>query len=210
MLEELLSDLRAELGAEVSWCFPDAPHPARGPASPFTRRRWPEVPCFEWWNAVRHADGRCEYEGFEPSLERAAAKLREDGPFDVLLGYSQGAVLATLLASWALASGAVSPASLAVVLLSSGPRPRDARLRGRLGAPIDLPCCLVDGGDSDLSLAFRDDVRELWSPGRRQLWSHVEGHVPPTRRSPEVLSAVAHFVRGGAQSVASGAPGAAG
>ncbi|KAF1350672.1 serine hydrolase FSH [Delphinella strobiligena] len=51
---------------------------------------------FAWW---RMREVGCEYWGLETGLEALAEVLREEGPFDGVLGFSQGAGAAAMVAS---------------------------------------------------------------------------------------------------------------
>lgn len=74
----------------------DAPHAATGEAQPEVAAMF-EPPYFQWWNAQTITrDGKevsC-YEGWEASIEAVKNRMRQDGPFDGVLGFSQ--VLPTL------------------------------------------------------------------------------------------------------------------
>jgi len=107
-----------------------------------------------WWHARERVQGPAAsewaYDGFEVSLSLVSAVLKEQGPFDCLLGFSQGATLAalSLLALWDNAPRA------AVVI--SGFRPRDPSLVARLALPPPL-----------LPPHPRNTVRTLHVVGRR-------------------------------------------
>jgi pimeloyl-ACP methyl ester carboxylesterase len=96
--EETLGDL-------VEFHVMDAPHPASGPVPPDVLAFFPDVPYREWWNATERADpdgsGRktMTYVGLEESLARVKREFDERGPFDGVLGFSQGATLTTILAA---------------------------------------------------------------------------------------------------------------
>ena len=93
------------LGDIVEFHVMDAPHPASGPVPPDVLAFFPDVPYREWWNATERADpdasGRktMTYVGLEGSLERVEREFDERGPFDGVLGFSQGATLTTILAA---------------------------------------------------------------------------------------------------------------
>ena len=73
--------------------FPDAPHAARGPPTddnPF------DGPWFEWWDAVRTRDG-WRYDGADETLALVARLLATGAPYDGVLGFSQGCILASIV-----------------------------------------------------------------------------------------------------------------
>lgn len=193
MLADFLEDVRRSLGEHVDWTFPDAPHPARRPPSPYVERRWPGQPSFEWWNADTGDDGVVTYHGADRSLSQLAALLASHGPFDLLVGYSQGATLSALLTSRALADPELGRQAFGtrpwrVVLFNSGPPPRDPRLRAALQEPLDVSSLHLPGGPRDPTQAVHQAALALWAaPGRRVL-AHREGHQPPTAdHSPQVI-----------------------
>jgi len=53
----------------------------------------------EWWDAVEGADGSWTYHGLEDSLRYLDHLFATQGPFDGVLGFSQGGCLAALLAA---------------------------------------------------------------------------------------------------------------
>ncbi|KAK2757977.1 hypothetical protein FQN54_004383 [Arachnomyces sp. PD_36] len=57
-----------------------------------------EIDSFAWWRRSNTADPP-EYLGLEEGLGEVARVLREEGPFDGIIGFSQGAALAGMVAS---------------------------------------------------------------------------------------------------------------
>ncbi|KAI1308176.1 hypothetical protein EDD11_004331 [Mortierella claussenii] len=54
----------------------------------------PEATPYGWWTSTQD---RCAYKGFEESLSGLRELLEKQGPFDGVLGFSQGASMASLL-----------------------------------------------------------------------------------------------------------------
>jgi len=77
-----LSPLASSLDAVADFVCVDAPALADGD--------------FGWWHATEDAAG-VRYRGFTKSREALTAYCAEHGPFDGVLGFSQGAALAALL-----------------------------------------------------------------------------------------------------------------
>merc|ERR1711871_1677302 len=73
----------------------DAPHPASGPPQAQVAAFFPDVSYFQWWDAIDEADGK-RYVGLQETVSYVASKLRRSR-YDALLGFSQGAIVATLL-----------------------------------------------------------------------------------------------------------------
>jgi pimeloyl-ACP methyl ester carboxylesterase len=81
----------------------DAPHLASG-AVPADVASFFEPPYREWWNAMG-AGKNLEYVGLDESLASIDAFVAAHGPFDGVLGFSQGATLTGMLAAAGLAQG---------------------------------------------------------------------------------------------------------
>jgi predicted esterase len=98
--------LRAALGDDVAeFVYLDAPNLARGPTDPVVELHHAnDAPFYEWWDVLPaevdyDVETKWTYmlQHHEETLEFVAAKMKEHGPFDVVVGFSQGAVLLTLL-----------------------------------------------------------------------------------------------------------------
>ena len=119
---------RARTGAlrkalKADFHFPTAPHPATAAfvdGSDADTRGTPTA----WWNAAesdKRPSTSAKYEGYAESIDFVRTVIETDGPFDGVLGFSQGATIATLLC---LASASAPPFRFAI--LFSGFFPRDA------------------------------------------------------------------------------------
>ncbi|XP_038615414.1 esterase OVCA2 [Tachyglossus aculeatus] len=116
--------------------------------------------------------------GLEEALETVRAALRQHGPFDGLLGFSQGAALAALVCALGQAGDPRFPPPRFVILVS-GFRPRGDRLSPPLlRAPVELPSLHVLG-EADRVIPARES-RELAAcfPGAVCL-VHPGGHFVP-------------------------------
>ena len=118
---------RARTGAlrkaiKADFHFPTAPHPATAAfvdGSDADTRGTPTA----WWNAAecdKRPSTSAEYEGYAESVDFVRTVIETEGPFDGVLGCSQGAPIATLLC---LASASAPPFRFAI--LFSGFFPRD-------------------------------------------------------------------------------------
>jgi len=74
----------------VEIIFVDAPNPASGPI-PDDVAAFFKPPYFEWWNANRNADGTWRYDNAAVSLAFLEDVAKLHGPFDGIMGFSQGA-----------------------------------------------------------------------------------------------------------------------
>lgn len=89
----------ASLGDLVEFtCEPDG-NPASGDIPKEVSMFFPDDQYFEWWNAMKDEDCKTEYVGIEKSFGKVEKSWETRGPFDGVLGFSQGATLTTLLAA---------------------------------------------------------------------------------------------------------------
>lgn len=90
-----------QLGDLVEITFVDAPHAARGPSSPDVTLAFGNQPFYEWWDARQAENGDWRFHGWSESKAFVEKFLREHGPFDGFLGFSQGGILASALLAMA-------------------------------------------------------------------------------------------------------------
>ena len=130
-----------------------------------------------WWNTRDDARPAISgaYVGLEASVDRVKRCVADDGPFDGVLGFSQGATLAALLCL-------AEPDLFRFAVCFAGFLPRDATVRAPFDAATAAPNLTPTFhcfGDSDasvppdvasaLSACFADPV----------LFTHPGGHVVP-------------------------------
>ncbi|KAL1530312.1 hypothetical protein AB1Y20_001222 [Prymnesium parvum] len=160
-------------------------------------------PYFGWWN-VHMPDGtsvnkpsdyhdqldtareryHLKYAGVEDAMRKIEDHISAHGPFDILLGFSQGAILTSLLTAHCLQRkrvGGLGP-SWAMNVLVCGMIPRDKHWIDLMEQqPINFPACIVIGK--------RD---RFFSDGRRlaelyvepELFEHQGGHEFPASTDP--------------------------
>lgn len=194
--------VRKQLRATCEFYFVDAPHDVTGAfgregelgASDASPRAWftsaenaranATTSTDEGW--TRPAMSR-EYDGWDASLDVLRENLRENGPFDGILGFSQGSTAAAA----ALADVEELRSSVKFVVLVAGFEPRDARMVASMNAraPFSMPSLHVHG-DSDV-LITRERMSELaarFDASRREFFFHDGSHGVPT--------ALAKFIKG--------------
>ncbi|OQS02397.1 serine hydrolase (FSH1) [Thraustotheca clavata] len=142
-------------------------------------------PYYEWWDHVEHpatdtTPKRSEYVGIERSLSFLQGQVDVLGPFDAVLGFSQGAAMTTLLTANYLAQGKSAPYQ--AVVLVCGLLPRD-------GMPKNL---LVDNkyllkipslhilGEKDAIFKWGQHLVEAYESSSRHIYIHPDGHKFPT------------------------------
>lgn len=156
----------------------------------------------EWYNARDGDDGTKVLDGLDGTLEFIKEFiLKQDEPFDAVMGHSQGAQLAAILTlllesdkTWLPKYG--MPWKLLVLLSPPNPFDTEATLADRVKkhGRIKTPSLHVYGGEKDYTLAgskamrlkhFGEDsttVREF---------SHDEGHFGPDDNEEKCLELVA-------------------
>ena len=132
--------LRTSTKAIAEYHFLDAPFPATAAflAGGSADDRGEMLSWWQWEDAERAATST-EYLGLETTLERVRSCLAEHGPFDGVLGFSQGATLAALLCLR-------PPRAFRFAVLISGFVPRDPAHASYFEAPpLPLPSLHVIG-----------------------------------------------------------------
>ena len=95
------SRLRSCFGpSNLELVFVNGPHISPGPAEPALASIVP-APFHEWWDSVNIAPEGApkdyRYNGVEETLTAIQSTLEQEGPFDLVVGFSQGGILATML-----------------------------------------------------------------------------------------------------------------
>lgn len=128
-------------------------------------------PYCRWWDASD--DGRV-YHGWEQTRELVAPIL-ERAPLGII-GFSQGAILATALAALAQ-HGQLPP--IAYVILIAGRPPRADLITPFLGEPIRIPSLHVWGTNDVMARDSCPDLVERFDAGQREVvtWDGTH-HIP--------------------------------
>lgn len=143
---------------------------------------------FGWWHAV---DAERRYDGWARTREAIVAAFARRGPFDGVLGFSQGAALAGLLVGLRAPDGTPTPErplAFGVAILASGFPARDPEL-AQLYARADsyaLPSLhLVGRADAVVPAASTRALADRFA--RPTIVEHAGGHVVPA--TPAVIEA---------------------
>mmetsp|Transcript_3751 Transcript_3751/g.10629 ORF Transcript_3751/g.10629 Transcript_3751/m.10629 type:complete len:228 (+) Transcript_3751:353-1036(+) len=192
---------------EAEVVYLDAPHPASGPAYDEVLQFF-EPPFYEWWNAVEagsgkvasSGDGEWTYQGLHASLAFVEGFMREHGPFDGLMGFSQGASVAALVALMQRnGKGFQGLPPLKFLLLFAGGRSRDPALKplyeaaatdanARISCPV-----FVTVGEQDPHKAGIEAI--LPCCAKPTVFRHPQGH-QVARLPQEEQSKLAAILRG--------------
>ena len=167
------SNLASTIHQHAELHYLDAPHHAPHDAVAALPERFRAVvgtPNLQWWNAVDHEDGTCSYEGCDVTLAHVADHMRQHGPYDGVLGFSQGGSLAHLLASLQRQSGPRGPADFSFVVCIAARLSRDtshaALMKGAAAEPLDIGGLVLLGEeDTTVPPALTEDlIRTIREP----------------------------------------------
>ena len=119
--------------------------------------------------------------------------LASHGPFDVVVGFSQGCIMATMLAGALRSEGEVPDWSLSV--LFNGMPPRDKKICQSLVAPLEHPAAICIFGRADEFYQYGRPLEGIYS--QCTVLEHSGGHRVPSSSSrndddgAQVLAAIA-------------------
>ncbi|RLN49052.1 hypothetical protein BBJ29_006209 [Phytophthora kernoviae] len=164
----------------------DAPWVASGPAPELVRSFYgANGPFYQWWDAVkRDEDHSYRYDGYEHSLDFLTGQVQALGPVDALLGFSQGAAVATLLTAHYLATYGYVPWKVCVLVGGFYPRSQETQelldlAKTGVDGAIDVPSVHVIGKADPLAPKSEKLVRSFTATRRVKL-EHEEGHKFPS------------------------------
>jgi hypothetical protein len=179
-----------QLGVEL--VCPDAPHVCADGVVDRLYAVWDQprqpAPYCAWWDASD--DGRT-YRGWDATLD-SIVPLLDDGPLGIL-GFSQGAILATALAALSQ-HGQLPP--IAYVILVAGRAPRADVITPYLSEPLRTRSLHVWGENDQLSRDASRDLVERFAPETRTVATWDGAHTLPTSGTA-AANAIAHFVTSG-------------
>jgi hypothetical protein len=199
-----------------------------------------KAPYFQWWDthddtgAVSHKDAfqhkrRVWYTGLSESLGRILNEIEQNGPFDLLLGFSQGAMFSTLLTL--LFSRRDHPITREIspevadytgempwnmVCLVAGCKPRLTELQPLMedGFTMPLPSVHIVG-ETDFMVELARQQLALWGEGSTAgngaaqctLLEHPAGHQFPRANEKELYANWAAAILAHTTSAVEGASG---
>eukprot|EP00300_Choanocystis_sp_HF-7_P026679 c3037_g1_i1.p1 GENE.c3037_g1_i1~~c3037_g1_i1.p1 ORF type:complete len:227 (+),score=34.00 c3037_g1_i1:80-682(+) len=165
------TNLQTSLQGISSFHFLDGPLQAEGKAE--GQRAW--------WELVKHDDNDFTYEGIEKSLELITQTYATHGPFDGVLGFSQGAGLAGLLL--AMQSTSPQPWNFKFAIFVGGFRFRQRGWQALAEqAPFNVPTLHV-AGEKDQVIPVAASQRFATLFVNPTQYVHGGGHVVPQRQA---------------------------
>lgn len=194
--------IRGELKKYCSFATMDAPilvqpaseNPATIPSSTANERaRSPPLPCMSggrsWYDFSHYTcdpDSKVktyQYEGVEEALDAVAAFCQSNGPFDGIMAFSQGCVIATLwLARLQREPQRLPPCMQGIkfCVLVSGLLPHDPKYRAYIEAARPIPVASLHCfGTTDAIVPnhLTQQLASVYEPAMMQQASHDGGHV---------------------------------
>ncbi|OQR98316.1 serine hydrolase (FSH1)-like protein [Achlya hypogyna] len=188
VLQVQMVGLQQALGGKdgVEFVSLNAPFPAKGPAHAEVETFFGKAGhYYEWWDHVEEpatdtTPKRNHYVGFPRSLAFLQGQVDALGPFDAVLGFSQGAAMTTLLTAHYLAQGAVP---YKAVMLFCGLLPRDAMPEALRIADgnyhLNIPSLHVLG-EVDPIFSWGQKLVGAYESSTRNVYIHPDGHKFPT------------------------------
>ncbi|KIZ03275.1 hypothetical protein MNEG_4681 [Monoraphidium neglectum] len=193
----------------VEMVFVDAPNRARGKAPPDVAAAFPGRDYYEWFSTEgaeeNLAEFRLTYHGLENSEPFVEKIIMERGPFDGIIGFSQGAIMAAAVAAMQRGGGALQGAPrlrfacLFGAAFSEHPRHLEAFKNGR----VDLPTVHIIGHKDFIKEHSITLVRKFANP---IVIFHPRGHVIPRLEGPQLAVLRAFFSAMLQEGGGSGAP----
>lgn len=213
VLEFQTSALRHAFGSSAEFVYVNAPWTASGPVPDVVRLLFGDSgPYYQWWDYQAHSSDshshcccscstatrqRHSYDGFQRSLDYLTSQIDALGPFDALLGFSQGAAMATLLTAHYLSRSPSSSLSsfdslvpYKVCVLVAGfdpetPETLEMLLDGgwaSIEGALDVPSVHVVGTTDTVVNAFElQKLMQRFASSGRVRFAHDGGHEFPSR-----------------------------
>ncbi|GAQ79107.1 hypothetical protein KFL_000240390 [Klebsormidium nitens] len=156
---------------QLDMVFLDAPHQAAGPSDVAAVY---DPPYFEWANL---SDDRKEFRGIDDTIAYVTDYLTMHGPFDGLMGFSQGAIVSSILVALQQ-KGAVLQGvpPLRCCVFVGGGRSRAEAFRDLYETPIRCPSLHLIGDNDFMKLSSQKLASAFQNP---TVVRHPQGHVVP-------------------------------
>jgi len=199
--------LRKFLGAaETEWLFIDAPTPWQPlPGSPwpndqerseYERRLAQNKPFVQWYRTAVHGEGPSGgdiWEGVEDCVKHVWEYITKEAPIDVVVAFSQGSSMVSLLVEVMRRFGQAPPWRLSVFF--NGGNIDDGRFQFEAGQSSQVPTVYVGGRADPFGGYILGLVRGMYT--NLSVLEHDDGHSFPTTqpRANEVYEEVSALVR---------------
>ena len=167
---EDFSNFAASLSDLAQFSYLNAPHRCNEDAEskmPERLRRLLPPPYFEWWNSQQDPDGVYQYAGVEETLLHVDSHLASHGPYDGVLGFSQGGSLAHLLCLMQRQRSSSNGFRFGIIISARASRHSSHMelIHAAREAPLELPSLVIFGGkDTDVPEAQTRALMETLAP----------------------------------------------
>mmetsp|Transcript_5927 Transcript_5927/g.10594 ORF Transcript_5927/g.10594 Transcript_5927/m.10594 type:complete len:510 (+) Transcript_5927:236-1765(+) len=182
----------------------DPAYPASGPPYESVSSFYGEEgPYFEWWDMQQPSENEYVFKGLEHAVESTLAFIRKEGPFDAVVGFSQGGALLSLLEERVEREPKLLPVHMrwkCSVFVGAVPV-RDSAYRSMYSRKSLGSMCesLFLIGENDEYKRVLDKLHGFYAaaaPLTTTLIRYPEAHAPPTwRKSEEELRRAATCLR---------------
>ena len=183
-----LSALRQSLEKDgevvVDWHLLQSQRPASGPAAPDILTFFGEGTYWEWYDFSSSSSTKeSTLEGAESSLSQIMRYIDKNGPFDAILGFSQGSsVLGILTALYSTKKKSIIPWRISIHV--SGSLVRDTKYGPMLNnaaavAPIRHKSIFLIG-ETDYLTPRTYELTKIYEPSLQTIFTHKEGHKFPS------------------------------
>ena len=170
--------------------FLTSPRVCQDPAPEMLKQMYPnleQTDMREWINSSKNEDGTKTYAGLTECLELLQKFLQEQPAFDIIMGHSNGAVIASILALMLESSSDWLPPTKAFrgVVICNGPDAYDTEIslqeRVEKHGPIkNVKSLHVWGGETDFTWEGQQRLQKVHHPSGTIL-QHSKGHLLPTK-----------------------------
>ncbi|RLN63512.1 hypothetical protein BBJ28_00019487 [Nothophytophthora sp. Chile5] len=219
-------DLREALAGDTEFVFLDAPFEAAGPSDPIIEGRFASsAPFFEWWRnetvdgsdiplndaksslnvynkrTDESTDWYMSYAGLDEAMAFMDEQLQKHGPFDVVVGFSQGSVMHTILTMWYLKHRNTRLWKLSILVCSvrvGGVNCRDL-FEDEEGQEIQIPVPSVHiVGKKDPLYALSHQMTDMYADmvsSPKLVMEHEGGHrFPSAKGNPGFYKQLVDFI----------------
>lgn len=171
---------------DCEFVFANAPFSSELPVSPIVQQFFPDDPKCQWFEKIEHLDSGVRYRGLSRGLDHVAATLSDQGPFDGILGFSQGSALSLYTIAKQQhgelsVRGGHPPLQFAIII--AGFRPRDVDHHHLFGAPLTVPTLHIWGTHDVLKHKSEEVTKNCVSP---VVMTHKAGHKVPNMKTLDV------------------------
>lgn len=219
VMKDQTRELRALLGENAEFVFLDGTFEAVESSDPLIEQRYEaHKPFFEWWRLPSHTNGDDDiadtddysaqrtqrysdpentnwylfFDGVYETIEAIDAKIQALGPFDVVMGFSQGAILLTVLTMWYLKHHLTMRWQLSVCVGGVGVHGQNVRSLFETPEGLEilspLPSIHVIGREDPL---YEEGFKLAARYEDQLVVQHDSGHrFPSLKRNPEAFEAI--------------------